>query len=131
MAVSLFFNRIPKRDIDITPPAHPIAPVKEESTHVTTLKIKHVPKQTPSLPEEQKIVKAQPIQKVDDIKRKVEQARAELTSFQLERAKELYADIIAQYDQLNDNNKGAVYGIIRDLYDERKHAEQLTLKTEA
>jgi len=54
----------------------------------------------------------------------VNQARNALMDFKFDKAKEIYVDIIKAYNELDKKAKYKVYETIKDLYYERKNAEQ-------
>jgi hypothetical protein len=41
----------------------------------------------------------------------------------LEKAKQIYIEVMASYNKLNDKDKVKVYEDIKELYEDRKHAE--------
>ena len=66
-------------------------------------------------------------EKVDNlilIEEKMHKARLALMSFRFEQAKQIYIEVMRNYNQLEPKKKAKVYQDIVDLYNERKSAEK-------
>ncbi len=74
------------------------------------------------IPEETKL------NELDFIKQKIYDARDALMKLDLERAKNIYIGIMVLYNKLKDKNKAKVYEDIKELYEDRKHAESMFRK---
>lgn len=57
------------------------------------------------------------------IKQRIYDARGALTELDLQKARHIYVEIMASYNELSDKDKAKVYNDIKELYDDRKHAE--------
>lgn len=64
---------------------------------------------------------------LEKINAKINEARAALMDFNLNKAKSLYLEIIGIYNSMKPEDKSKVYNDISDLYSERKSAEQLNV----
>ncbi|MBI2655055.1 hypothetical protein HYX06_01380 [Candidatus Woesearchaeota archaeon] len=62
---------------------------------------------------------------LDAIKKRINDARNSLMNLDLESAKNCYVDIMRAYNKLNSEDQAKVYHEIRDLYYERKNAEEM------
>lgn len=59
------------------------------------------------------------------IKNGIYDARDALTDLDLKRARHIYIEIMAHYNELKDKDKAKVYEDIKELYEGRKHAESI------
>jgi len=62
---------------------------------------------------------------LENIQKRIDDARSALMDFNLQKAREMYIEIMNIYNHLKPEEQAKVYGEIRDLYFERKSAEQL------
>ena len=62
---------------------------------------------------------------LEAVKKKINDARNALMNLDLESAKNCYIDIMRVYNKLNSEEQARVYHEIKDLYYERKNAEEL------
>lgn len=62
------------------------------------------------------------------LKSQINDARTQLMNFNLKGAKKIYVSIMATYNSLAHEDQEKVYDLIKDLYDERKNAENLMKK---
>ena len=60
---------------------------------------------------------------LDFIKRRIYDARDALSELDFARSRHIYVEVMATYNELNDKDKAKVYGDIKELYEDRKHAE--------
>lgn len=69
-----------------------------------------------------------PTDEVNAIKHKIHDARTALMNFDLQKAKILYIKTMRLYQNLSPEKQARVYEQIKDLYNERMHAEGLKFK---
>ena len=69
-----------------------------------------------------------PTDEVNAIKHKIHDARTALMNFDLQKAKILYIKTMRLYQNLSPEKQAIVYNRIKDLYNERMHAEGLKFK---
>jgi len=69
-----------------------------------------------------------PTDEVNAIKHKIHDARNALMNFDIEKAKVLYIKAMKLYQNLSPEKQALVYDQIKDLYNERRHAEGLKFK---
>jgi len=70
----------------------------------------------------------EPTDEVSAIKHKIHDARSALMNFDLKKAKILYIKAMKLYQSLSPEKQALVYGQIKELYNERMHAEGLKFK---
>ena len=89
---------------------------------------------TKTIPKEESPEKLPPLEikgptdEVSAIKHKIHGARSALMNFDLKKAKILYIKTMKLYQNLRPEKQALVYGQIKDLYNERMHAEGLKFK---
>lgn len=96
---------------------------------------KRGPLETPPLPKIEEPLEEPPLPKIEEptddittIKHQIHDAGNALMDFDLDKAKSIYIRIMMEYNNLNPGKQAKVYEQIRELYNERKHAEGLGLK---
>lgn len=75
-----------------------------------------------------KKVKMEPVEEEQDLKKinsMIYSCRDKLSEFKLREAKDIYLGILSIYQRLPDSRKNAVYDHIREIYQERKIAENI------
>ncbi|MFH1827983.1 MAG: hypothetical protein ABH824_01840 [Nanoarchaeota archaeon] len=107
-----------------------------ESEINTAIKIIKKQKVLPPLPKIEQFKEKEPativeekpemfLNSIDEIKKKMSDARSALVDLNLKESKKIYIEIIKLYDALSSSDKKLVYQDIFDLYDNRKNAERL------
>jgi len=93
---------------------------------------KKEPLETPPLPKIEEPLEEPPLPKIEEptddittIKHQIHDAGNALMDFDLDKAKSIYIRIMVEYTNLSPGKQAKVYERIRDLYNERKHAEGL------
>ncbi len=88
-------------------------------------KKKDIPKKQIEIEEEHLMNKILELDIVSVIKEKITKAKESLMKYELDEAKRYYIEIIQIYNKAKPEDKAKVYNNIRDLYFERKSAEEL------
>lgn len=91
--------------------------------NIPEMKIEMPARKEISLPKTPKPKKR--LNEVGLIKQKIYDARDALTELNLKRAKDMYIEVMASYNKLKDKDKAKVYEEIKELYNDRKHAESM------